>query len=72
MAQGMTCPACGATGIDVCQFESMMVLRIDLALFTLLCPHCENTISGIHRIPKQLREKVLFAAIEVDAGMGLN
>lgn len=40
MARPMTCPACGATDLDVCRYDSMMVLRADLAFFTLLCPQC--------------------------------
>lgn len=56
--------------MDVRAYESMMVLRPDLALFTLLCPHCAARISAIHSIPPALREEVQFAAIELGAGMG--
>ena len=66
MSQGVTCPACGAVGLDVCRYESMMV-----ALFTLRCPHCDATVSSMQPIPPQLREEVRFAALEVGAGMGL-
>ena len=59
MSKGVTCPACGAVGLDVCRYESMMVVRADLAMSTL------------QRIPLQLREEVRFAALEVGAGMGL-
>lgn len=71
MSQGMTCPACGATGLDVCRYDSMMVVRADLAFFTLHCPHCDATVSSLYPIPPQLREEVRFAALEVGAGMGL-
>ncbi len=70
MSRSMTCPACGATDLDVCRYEAMMVVRADLALFTLRCPHCGSTVSDIQAIPLQLREEVRFAAIEVGAGMG--
>ena len=70
MSKGVTCPACGAVGLDVCRYESMMVVRADLALFTLRCPHCDASVSIVHSIPPQLRDEVRFAAIEVGAGMG--
>ncbi len=47
-----------------------MVVRADLALFTVRCPHCDAAVSSIQPIPLQLREEVRFAAIEVGAGMG--
>ncbi len=70
MSQYMTCPACDATDLDLCQYDAMMVVRSDLALFTMECPHCGATVSSIETIPLQLREEVRFAAIEVGAGMG--
>lgn len=70
MSRNMTCPACGATDLDVCRYEAMMVVRADLALFTLSCPHCGSVVSDVQPIPLQLREEVRFAAIEVGAGMG--
>ena len=41
-----------------------------LALFTLTCPHCAARISALLTIPPELREEVVFAAIELGAGMG--
>lgn len=70
MSQGVTCPACGATGLDVCRYKAMMVLRADLALFTLKCPHCKAVVSTMQPIPSQLCDEVRFAALEVGAGMG--
>lgn len=70
MAEKLTCPACGATDLDVCTYDSMMVLREDTALFSLRCSHCGTAMSSVHGIPPQLREEVRFAAIELDAGMG--
>ena len=71
MSKGVTCPACGAFRLDVCRYESMMVVRADLAMFTLRCPHCKATVSSMQPIPPQLYEEVRFAALEVGAGMGL-
>lgn len=70
MGREVACPACGAMGLDVCDYDSMMVLRADVALFTLLCPACGTTVSSVQPIPPRLREEVQFAAIEVGAGMG--
>ena len=61
MKAKVTCPACGADDLD---------LRADLALFTLTCPHCAARISALLTIPPELREEVVFAAIELGAGMG--
>ena len=66
----VTCPACGADDVDVRSCESLMALRSDLALFTLTCPHCAARISALLTIPPELREEVVFAAIELGAGMG--
>lgn len=64
------CPACEAVGLDVRTYDSMMVLRPDVALFSLTCPHCATRVSVMQPIPPSLREEVLFAAIELGAGMG--
>ncbi len=65
----VVCPACGAHDLDVCAYDAMLVVRSDLALFTLTCPACGASVSTLQRIPLQLREEVRFAAIEVGAGM---
>ena len=70
MRQSLTCPACGATDLDVRSYESMMVLRSNLALFSLSCPHCATRISSLQPIPASLRDEVMYAAIELGAGMG--
>lgn len=70
MAHSLTCPTCKASDLDLCRYDSMMVLRKDIALFTLHCPHCGTVVSGVQPIPLQLREEVRFAALEVGAGMG--
>ncbi len=58
MSQTITCPACGASDLDVCCYDSMMVVRADLAMFTLRCPSCGAKVSSMQTIPSQLREEV--------------
>ncbi|WP_080798578.1 UDP-N-acetylmuramoylalanyl-D-glutamate--2,6-diaminopimelate ligase [Arabiibacter massiliensis] len=70
MSYGVTCPACGENGLDVCRYDSMLVVSADLAMFTLRCPRCGATVSSMQHIPQKLRDEVRFAAIEVGAGMG--
>ena len=55
MSRSAICPACGANDLDVCRYDAMMVLRTDLALFALRCPHCDASVSIVHSIPPQLR-----------------
>ena len=68
--QVMSCPTCHARDLDVCSYDSMMVLRADFALFTLTCPHCKAKVSTLQPIPPALHDELCFAAIEVGAGMG--
>ncbi len=70
MTRPVNCPASGATDLDVCRYDSMMVLRSDLAFFVLSCPECGAKLSALQPIPPALREEIRFAAIEVGAGMG--
>ena len=57
MSQTITCPACGASDLDVCCYDSMMVVRADLAMFTLRCPlvrrqgvqHADHTLPAARR-----------------------
>ena len=51
----VVCPACGAQDLDVCAYDTMLVVRPDLALFTLECPACGASVSTLQRIPLQLR-----------------
>lgn len=69
MARQLSCPTCNAKGLDLCKYESMMVLRHDLALFTLACPACGSKVSSLQLIPEQLRDEIDFAAISIGAGM---
>ena len=70
MKATVKCPTCQATDLDVRAYDSMMVLRSDLALYALTCPHCATRISSLGGIPAVLREEVMIAAIELGAGMG--
>lgn len=66
----LTCPSCNAPIVDLTDYESMMVLSKDTALFSIVCPHCANKISSVCTIPLRLRDEVMCAAIELGAGMG--
>jgi uncharacterized Zn finger protein len=70
MAAVVKCPSCGTTDFDLLQYESMMVLSSQLALFTLRCPRCGTVVSSVCAIPDALREDIALAALEVGAGMG--
>jgi len=70
MKARMQCPRCGSTELDVCNYDSMIVVSPDLAMFTVRCPNCSASVSSVQAIPGALREQVRYAAIEVGAGMG--
>ncbi len=70
MSDCVKCPHCAATGLDLCDYESMMVVDANLAVFTLVCPRCGATIAAVHAIPRRLRDAIRFAADEIGAGMG--
>ena len=70
MVRTLSCPMCGQSDLDVCRYDSMMVLRSDVAMFTVTCPRCGASVSSVQTIPLALCEEVRFAAIEVGAGMG--
>ena len=70
MGANMNCPNCQAIDLDIHGYESMIVVTPDCALFTVRCPHCGTRVSGLRAIPRDMREEVQFAAIEVGAGMG--
>lgn len=65
------CPHCNQGLLDVHDYESMIVITPDYALFTETCPACKVRISSLRSIPEDMRDEVIYAAIEVDAGMGL-
>ncbi len=70
MGTQMNCPNCGAERLDVHDYESMIVVTSDHALFTVRCAACGTRVSSLRAIPLDMREEVQFAAIEVGAGMG--
>jgi C4-type Zn-finger protein len=68
--KSVSCPSCGDCDLDLMDYDSLMVLKPDLGLFTITCPNCKTKVSSIQVIPEELRPKVLMVAEEVDAGMG--
>lgn len=70
MKNTIICPNCDYAHVDLCHYDSMMVLREDVALFSLTCPVCGAFVVTVHGIPRQLREEVRCAALELGAGMG--
>ena len=70
MACRLRCPNCGAEGLDLHGYESMIVVTPEAALFTVRCPHCATRVSSLRAIPADMLDEVQFAAIEVGAGMG--
>ena len=70
MGANMNCPQCGSDCLDPHDYESMIVVTPDHALFTVRYASCGSRVSGLRSIPSDMREAVQFAAIEVGAGMG--
>ena len=70
MGDLLTCPECRKACIDFHDYESMIVVARDFALFTPRCPACGARVSSMQAIPEDMREEVRFAAIQVGAGMG--
>lgn len=71
METQFACPHCNKALLDVHDYESMIVITPDYALFTRTCPSCKTRVSTLRPIPDDMRDEILYAAIEVDAGMGL-
>ncbi|WP_160212884.1 UDP-N-acetylmuramoylalanyl-D-glutamate--2,6-diaminopimelate ligase [Adlercreutzia aquisgranensis] len=65
----ISCPSCRESTLDVTRYDSMMVLKSDVALFSLHCPACGARVSAIQSIPFSLRGQVAEAAAKVHAGM---
>lgn len=70
MKPRLQCPNCAATGFRLEDYESMIVIALDYAMFTLSCPQCGARVSSVCEIPESLHDEIQFAAIEVGAGMG--
>lgn len=67
----LECPQCHAVAMDLHDYESMIVVTTRYALFGLRCPCCGTRASSMHPIPPDMQDEVLYAAVEVGAGMGL-
>ena len=65
------CPRCASRELDPCNFESMIVIARDHALFTMHCPSCGARVTSIQAIPPELKQTVLDAARSIGAGMGM-
>ena len=64
------CGRCGSTEFDLHEFDTMMVLCDQLALFGLRCPNCSTQVAAVCVIPQDMQPLVRFSAREVGAGMG--
>lgn len=64
------CACCGSTEFDLHDFDTMMVLCSELALFGLHCPHCSTHVAAVCAIPHDMLGLVYEYALEVGAGMG--
>ncbi len=66
------CPSCNECMVDILDYDSFMVLRPDVGLFTCVCPGCGSKTSIIRPIPASLQDEVRRSAAEVHAGMNLS
>ena len=64
------CAQCGSTDFDLHDYDTMMVLCSELALFGLHCAECGANIAAVCVIPPDMHELVRRRAAEVGAGMG--
>ncbi len=70
MPTASMCPKCREMGVVLENYESLIMVSPDRALFTVTCRACGARISSVSEIPDSLREEIQSAAIEVGAGMG--
>ena len=66
----LICPSCGRRDLNLLNYSGLMMIREDLALFTMDCPNCNEKVSSIQAIPPMLQEEVRTVAAEIGAGMG--
>lgn len=64
------CPHCASARLNMLDYESLMVLRADLGLFTVHCSACGQKTSLLRPIPGCLQDEVAHAAEAAGAGMG--
>ena len=70
MAPEIKCKACGSTDFALTDYESLLALSSDLAVFTLRCPHCKTPTVVVCSIPEEIRADIDAAADKLGAGMG--
>lgn len=70
MATIVKCASCGSTEFDLHEFDTMMVLCSELALFGLRCPYCGTQVAAVCVIPQDMQQLVYDCAHKVGAGMG--
>ncbi len=66
----MVCPGCGMRDLNLLNYNSLMMLRSDLGLFTITCPNCGSKVSSIQSVPAELIPEIEAVAAEVGAKMG--
>lgn len=64
----LVCPNCGIRDLNLLNYNSLMVLRRDLGLFSLICQNCSAKITSVREIPKELVPEIEIAAKEIGAG----
>lgn len=70
MSVAVTCKVCGSTNFDLHDYDSMMVLSREVALFTLRCPDCGASVTAPCAIPEDLLPAIEETARRIGAGMG--
>lgn len=66
----LVCPRCGMRDLNLLNYSSLMVVRQDLGLFTIVCPNCSERVTSIQAVPDELACEIELAATEIGAGMG--
>lgn len=66
----MICPSCGARDLNLLEYTSLMVLKPQMGLFTIVCPSCQAKVTSIQPIPLELEPSIAQAAEVLGAGMG--
>ena len=64
------CANCGSTDFDLHDFDTMMVLCPQLAMFGMRCPDCGANVAAVCVIPLDMQDQVRRSAISLGAGMG--
>lgn len=66
----LTCPSCGMRDLNLLNFDTLMVIKQGIGMFTIECPTCSERVSSIQPIPIDLFGEVEAAAVEMGCGMG--